>query len=134
MIGIFSDKYGRRFVCLAMSIILSLSIIICEALQAEMFNLSNETLYLVYLTSQFFLGFSSFILYIVSYILLIEIISTKYSMLVSIININIYVVGELILLIASYLLRNWHHQNIFLSIYSLVIVCLIFFFLPESPK
>lgn len=132
--GQLSDRIGRRMVCIIMSAILSASFIICEILQFKVFNFSGDTQYLVYLVTQFFLGLSSFSLYVVSYVLLIEIISPKYNMIVSIININIYVLGEFVLLLVSYYLRNWHHQNWFIAAYSVTILILVLFILPESPR
>lgn len=45
-----------------------------------------------------------------------------------------YVVGELYVLIISYLSRNWQVLYTWLSSYSIVITLVIVFFLPESPK
>lgn len=133
-VGSFSDKYGRRTAILILTVIFSMSIILCEILQYNVFNLSNDYKYYVYAVTQFFLGFTSFSLYVVSYILIIELSITKYSMLASVIFINIYVIGELLLLAAAYLLRDWHLLNWFIASYSLMALTIISYTVPESPK
>lgn len=132
--GYFSDKYGRRIVCMTMSTILSLTVILCEALQSQMFDLDSDSQYTVFLVTQFLVGFTSFTLYVVSYIILMEIVPQEKSMLATVVNINAYVVGELCVLAAGYFLRNWHFMNYFLTGYSIVVLALILFILPESPK
>ena len=132
--GYFSDKYGRRTVILTMSIILSISIISCEILQYDIFNLDDTYKFFVYMGSQYFIGFTSFTLYVVSYILIIELCTPEHSMKVSIFFINIYVIGELILLGAAYFLKDWHLLNWFIASYSLIVLTLISYMVPESPR
>ena len=94
--GYFSDKYGRKTICLLMSILMSLSIIMNELLQLEIFGLEINSKYLAYVISQFILGFTSYVLYVTSYVLLLEITSSKFSTIVSNINLYMYVVGDFI--------------------------------------
>jgi len=84
--GYFSDKYGRWTVCLLMSILMSLSLIINELLQFEIFGLETNYKYIIYVISQFYLGFTSYVLYVTSYVLLLEITSSKYNTIVSNVN------------------------------------------------
>lgn len=84
--GYFSDRYGRKTVCLIMSIVMSLSIILNETFQYEIFGLDNTYKYVIYVASQFCLGFTSYVLYVTSYVLLLEITSSKYNTIVSNVN------------------------------------------------
>ncbi len=132
--GYFSDKYGRKTICLIMSILMSLSIILSELFQLEIFGLSINSKYIIYFISQFFIGFTSYVLYVTSYVLLLEITTTKNSTIVSNVNLYLFVVGELLTLIIGYVLRNWHSINYFLIFYSILIVLMVALVLPESPR
>lgn len=132
--GSFSDKYGRKTVCVFMLGVLSFSITLCGVLQHPLFGLSENLKYIIYAITQFMLGFSSFTLYVVGYVLLIEISSSDKSMLMSVININLYVLGEIILLAICYFFRDWHMHNWAISVYSFTILGLMIMVLPESPK
>lgn len=55
-------------------------------------------------------------------------------MFISIYNMTVFAVGELMILAVSYYFRNWHVQNIFIAIYSFLISMGILFFVPESPR
>ena len=84
--GYFSDKFGRKTVCLLMSIIMSLSLTLNELFQFEFFGLETNFKYIIYVISQFCLGFTSYVLYVTSYVLLLEITSSKYNTIVSNVN------------------------------------------------
>lgn len=89
--------------CLFTGFLLSAALISCELLQLSIINLSTDTQYLVYLMTQFFLGFSSYTYMVVSYVILVEIVSQKYSVVVTMIKCQLYVSGEFVLLAVSYL-------------------------------
>ena len=57
-VGYFSDKYGRRKVCLTLAILMCSSIISTQILQ--MFNLDTNSKYVIYCLLQFMLGFTSY--------------------------------------------------------------------------
>lgn len=100
----------------------------------EVFGFSDNVQSMVYLVTQFMLGFTSFTVYVVSYILLMEVTSPKYSMIATVIMINCYCLGEILLLVISYIFRNWHYQVTFTGAYSVAILFISAFILPESPK
>ena len=87
-----------------------------------------------YFISQFLIGFTSYVLYVTSYVLLLEITTTKNSTIVSNVNLYLFVVGELLALLIGYVLRNWHWINYFLTFYSILIVLMVALVLPESPR
>ncbi len=132
--GYFSDKYGRKTICLIMAIIMCLTFTINEILQIKALGLSVDARYSIYFISQFSIGFTSYVLYVTSYVLLIEIITSKYNTIASNTNLYLYVFGELIALAVAYLFKDWHLIDWFLVAYSFLIVILVFFVLPESPR
>lgn len=97
-------------------------------------NLSNNAKYAIFAASQFFLGFLTYVIEIVSYVLALEITSRKNATIVSIIFLNMYVVGELYVLIISYFFRDWHILYWCVAAYSILVTCFIAFLIPESPK
>lgn len=103
--GYISDKYGRQTVCLSMSLLMSCSIIISESLQMEFFNLGFNTKFFIYCVLQLLLGFTSYSLYVTSYVLLLEMTTSKYSTIVSNFNLYMYVLGELFALSLGYFAR-----------------------------
>ena len=120
--------------CLFTGFLLSAALISCELLQLSIINLSTDTQYLVYLMTQFFLGFSSYTYMVVSYVILVEIVSQKYSVVVTMIKCQLYVSGEFVLLAVSYYFRDWHLQNWFIAGFSIVLYVIVVIFLPESPR
>lgn len=114
--------------------LLSISLILCEILQTEVFGFNPDTKYYIFLSVQFLLGLTSFTVYVVSFIILVEITHPKHIMRAKVIDVNCYAVGELLLLVVCYLLRNWHYQVIFAGAYSMAVFTLASFILPESPK
>lgn len=133
-IGFFSDRYGRQkvlcFVTFGTSLILILNLII----QLEVFELSFLTRYFIYAGSQFFLGFTTYVIEIVGFLLALELTSARYASIVSIVFLNMYVLGELYVLLIYYIFRDWKILYWFLTGYSIIITLLVYFILPESPK
>ena len=83
--GYYSDKYGRKTVCLIMSIIMSLSIILNETFDL-IYGLNKNYIFAIYFVSQFCTGFTSFVVYDTSFVLLLEVTSSKHSTVVSNVN------------------------------------------------
>ncbi len=131
-VGYFSDKYGRRKVCLTLAILMCSSIISTQLLQ--MFNFEISTKYLIYCMLQFLLGFTSYSLYVTSYVLLLELTTPKYSTIVSNNNLYFYILGEMIALLLGYFARDWHIIIWCVGAYSIIIVLIICFYLQESPR
>lgn len=132
--GYFSDRFGRKRLCIVMCILLSLTLIIGELVQLGKTSLSITFKYTIYTISQYLIGFASYVLYVTSYVLLIEMTTSKYTTLVSNFNLYMYVVGELIILLVAYLTRSWHLINWIMAGFSVILVFLVLFTLPESPR
>lgn len=132
--GYISDRCGRKFVCIIMIFFISISLITCELLQLNYFNLDISVKYAVYCATQFILGFSTYCIYLTSYVLLVEITSASICNFVSIFDSYMYVFGEIVACTISYIFRDWHMHNMFIAIYSIIVLFLNAFMLPESPK
>jgi len=133
-VGYFSDRYGRKRACVFLTIILTKSLLICEFFQLEILGLSDRAHYIAYLVAQYFIGFSQFGLEICIFILFIEMANSKYSNLITVFFINMFALGELLIVVISYFMRDWHYHNLTIAAYSFLNTILISFFLPESPR
>ena len=131
-IGYFSDKYGRKKVGLVLSILLSFVLVTSELFQ--IFNINWMIKYVIYCIGQFMIGALAKALYLVIYILLIEITTSKYSTMVSNLYLYMYVVGEILVLVFAYFFRNWHILSWAISGYSIIMIFIIVFLVPESPR
>lgn len=133
-VGYFSDKFGRQKVLLIVVITANVFLFLCSILEMDVFNFSVNTRYAIYAVSMFFLGNLTYVVEIVSYVLALELTTPKYHAIVSIIYLNMYVLGEYYVLIIYYLSRNWHVLYWCVSGYSLIITGLVVFVIPESPR
>lgn len=134
-IGNLSDQFGRKKCLFLLSCSLSIVLISCEFLQLDsIFNFSRMTKYIIYCVGQFLVGGLSKAIYLVGYILLIEYTSSEYSTLVSNINVYMCVFGELVTLVIAYFFRDWHVLNWTMGFYSIILIFITAYFLPESPR
>lgn len=130
--GVFGDRYGRRKSVLVFSFLLTFTLILCQFLLLNYFDLGIEIKYLIYSTSQFLIGLLVNCLYCTSYVLLMEFTTDKYRTHIANLNSYIYIIGELIVLVVYYFSRDWHVLNWFIGLFSLIIL-LLSLMLPESP-
>ena len=82
---------------------------------------------------QFFVGLLVNCLYCTAYVLLLEFTTEKYHTKLANINSYIYVLGELIVAVVYYFSRDWNILCWFICVYSLALLILSYYFLPESP-
>ena len=130
--GYLSDRFGRRKLLQILSVILCVNLIFSEVYQLERFALSIQTRYSIFLLIQFVSGFAAYAIFEVCFVLLIELTSKQYHTFVAITNQYMFVVGQLLSLLINYAFRNWHIQNHFIIVLS-VLSAAICFVLPESP-
>ncbi|GAB1602962.1 organic cation transporter protein-like, partial [Argonauta hians] len=121
--GVLSDKKGRRtslYVSLLMWLLSSVPLYV-----------TNDIRLLAVL--RFFEGFSGNGIFLNSFILAIEIVSSPYRSLVGLISQILFTVGEVIICGIAFLERDWH---MFCLISSVIFTpCLIYWFLiNESPR
>lgn len=118
---------------LIFSFMLTFVLIFSQFLLLDFIRLSVDLKYIIYSISQFLIGLLVSCLYCTAYVLLMEFTTEKYKTKIANLNSYIYVVGELIVFLIYYVSRNWHVLNWFIGLYSLVILILTYYFLPESP-
>lgn len=133
--GYFGDRYGRRRCVMIFSIMLCLVMTISQILQSEkLFKFDITIKYALYCLTQFFTGALGFSLYTSSYVLLLELTTKPYHSIFSVMNLYLYVIGELISLCIGYFVKDWYIINWIMVAYSVFIMSIISLFLPESPK
>jgi MFS family permease len=134
--GIVSDKYGRKLATIVFLFISSLSFIVCQILMSDLIhlNISTNVRYIIYCLQQLINGITYVCLYSSSYVLNIELTNDNYHTLFTNINIYFFILGELYVLAVFYFSRSWHIANWSIAIFSLVLLIVTVFTLPESPR
>lgn len=110
-LGYLSDNFGRKKVSLVFLTVLTVDLLICQLLQIEWLGLTDHTQYFIYMVSQMLIGVCGNGIFSVTYILLIELTTPKYSTVVSSVNLYMFVFGELLIAAVAYFARSWHIIN-----------------------
>lgn len=131
--GYFGDKFGRRRCILAYLYSLSLVLLVSNTLFLKHIGLSTNLKYIIYCITQFFNGILGFCIYCTTYVLLIELTTEKYHILVSNLNLYFYVFGELVVLGLGYFIKEWLIINYIVTGTAIFLSILCTFFLVESP-
>lgn len=117
-----------------MTFILCFSIAFSEIAQFEVLGLSSEIRFAFYLVSQYLNGFTIYALDTVTFILLVECTTNKHVNLISMINIGMYVLGELILAAVCFYFRNWRIHNWISAGFAFFMSFAVIGIAPESPR
>lgn len=135
-VGYMSDRFGRKRVSVTLLGLATITITTSQLLISRHVGLGlNVPLkYAIYSTSKLLLGTLCVGLFNVTYVLLFELVSHKHVTLVSNVNVYMFVLGELVVALLSYLFKSWHVINWFIAAYSLLVLVLAALFLPESPR
>jgi MFS family permease len=135
ILGFLSDKFGRKRVLMHACIALTLVLITNTLVQMNfMLEMSKMQRYTIYLVCRFFIGVLGNSVFIVMYVLLLELTNKEHSILFSNINLAMFVMGEFMALGIAYYLRDWIYFLYIMSAYSLICSFSIAFFMPESPS
>ena len=67
-------------------------------------------------------------------VLLVELTTDEHHMSFTIIITYFYILGEIIVMVAFYISRNWLATNLFIAIFSVFILVLFMILTPESPR
>lgn len=133
-IGYFSDRYGRQRCAFVLALLLAIVLSVSCLFQLGVINLDSTSDYIVYCIVQFICGALAKSLYTISYILIFELTTSKHSTIISNIFSYFYVFGEILVLIVAYFSRNWHIIKAAMTVYSIILVFIIWFLIPESPR
>lgn len=133
VIGYLSDRFGRKRITIVLLVLITTTISSSQLL-ISVFNMPVPIKYAIYSTSKFLLGIGCTGLFSVAYVLLFELASQKRITLVSNINVYLFVVGELVVAVLSFVFQSWHVINWFIAAYAFVILLMSVHFLPESPR
>ncbi|CAF0794157.1 unnamed protein product [Brachionus calyciflorus] len=134
LIGYFSDRFGRKKTIIVINFLLTFFLTFNQITHLNQFALNVKLRYIIYSITQFLSGFLSNGLYVVTYVLLMEITIPKFKTKMTNINSYWYISGELIVLIIAYVSRDWRLINWFICVYSFIVLILLIIFLPESPR
>jgi MFS family permease len=114
--GFLGDLYGRRRTIIGFLIILSIVLLVSEFLQLGFIPIRPFHKYIIYCINLFLGGFIANCIYCNSFVLLMELTTSKYHTISSVLGIYAFIFGELLVLAVAYFIRNWH-------IYSLHSLC-----------
>ena len=134
VIGYLSDRYGRKKVTLILLGLVAITISTSQLFISSVFNLPVPVKYSIYSLSKFLLGILCVGLFTITYVLLFELTARRHVTMVSNINVYLYVLGEIAVAALSFMFRSWHVINWFMAAFSLLVLVLTAYFLPESPR
>ena len=132
--GYFGDRYGRKKATFAFLCLLSAVMILAQILLIDSVKIGITGKYIIYSISQFLIGTFVNCFYVSLYVLLLETTTHKYHTLFSIIILLNYVIGELLILLLAYFVRDWHLINIVIAVAVIVVTISFYFLADESPK
>uniref|UniRef100_A0A0K2TL63 Major facilitator superfamily (MFS) profile domain-containing protein n=1 Tax=Lepeophtheirus salmonis TaxID=72036 RepID=A0A0K2TL63_LEPSM len=123
VLGFFSDKYGRR-----LALIVSILLVSIPSMIASFAHNIYMFIFLRILTGMGGIG-----CFMVSFVLVVEYVSLEYTLLIGIAIEIPFAIGELILVLEAYFVREWVHLQ--LVAYTPLIALLgLWFIIPESPR
>jgi len=132
--GWLGDKYGRKRCISYYLVLLVIAYLSSEILQFKYFDWGNYCKFIIYCTSQFFVGMLSNSIYSTCFVLLMECVSVKYHTIVSIVNLFFFVLGEIFVLVIAYYGRDWNLFNWTTALFGVFIFVIFHLKVPESPK
>lgn len=133
-IGFFSDRFGRKRCAFVLAFVLAAMLSLWQLVVFDVFKLSNTVSYVLFCVLQFCCGAMAKSLFTISYILIFELTTAKYTTIVSNVFSYMYVLGEFLVLIVAYISPNWHVIMASMAVYAILLVVLIGVFMPESPR
>ena len=132
--GYFGDHYGRKKSIVGFLCSLSATMIVSQLFMLDLFNIGITAKYVIYCISQMLIGAFVKCLYVSAYVLLLELTCHRYHTLFSNIKLLFYVIGELIILLLAYFIRDWQIINWVVAIITVLTTISSFFLIDESPR
>lgn len=134
-LGLVSDKYGRKkasIIFLGLFIVFSFLFNILM-MDLGIFKLTVWNRYTIYTTFQLISGVLSCCFQVTLFVHTIEFTTEDYHVIIGNVTSYLYICGEILILIAYYISRNWIVTNWFISIFALVGIIPYVLLIPESP-
>ena len=132
--GYFGDRFGRKKNIFGFLAALALLLSSTQFLISGFLGVSIKVKYIIYCFSQLLIGLFCNCLYMTSYVLMIESTTHSYHTFFSNVHLSIYLLGELLVLIPSYFIRNWEINNWIVAGFTAISLIVVSFFLIESPR
>ncbi|XP_036673558.3 organic cation transporter protein isoform X1 [Drosophila suzukii] len=121
--GWISDRFGRRHTLMAFVTIQSVFGGI----------LAFSTSVAMFMSLRVIIGFASMTVTVVSFVLVVELVSGKWRTVIGILNILPVAISYVLSAGLAYLIRDWRHLQLAIS-FPWLIMLSIWFWLPESPR
>jgi MFS family permease len=132
--GYFGDRFGRKKSIVIYLIIMSVTILVSQILISNFMNISITVKFAIYCVNQVIIGIFGYCLYVTSYLLMQESTTSDYKTLFSNIHLSIYVIGELLVLLPSYIWKDWEINSWILLGVTVIALFIAIVFLDESPR
>ncbi|XP_016995417.2 organic cation transporter protein isoform X1 [Drosophila takahashii] len=121
--GWISDRFGRRHTLMAFVTIQSVFGGI----------LAFSTSVAMFMSLRVIIGFASMTVTVVSFVLVVELVSGRWRTVIGILNILPVAISYVLSAGLAYLIRDWRHLQLAIS-FPWLIMLTIWFWLPESPR
>ncbi|XP_036340644.1 solute carrier family 22 member 2-like [Rhagoletis pomonella] len=121
--GWISDRFGRKHTLM----IFALVQIVGGTLQAYSVNLA------MYMTMRTLTGFASMTVTVVSFVLVVELVSGKWRTITGILNILPVPISYILMACIAYFVRDWRHLQLAISL-PWISLLTIWYCMPESPR
>ncbi|XP_053967589.1 organic cation/carnitine transporter 2 isoform X1 [Anastrepha ludens] len=121
--GWISDRFGRKHTLMAFVLVQLVS----GTLQAYAINLA------MYMTLRVLTGFASMTVTVVSFVLVVELVSGKWRTITGILNILPVPISYILMACIAYFVRDWRHLQLAISLPWLSLLT-IWYCMPESPR
>ncbi|XP_068158072.1 LOW QUALITY PROTEIN: organic cation transporter protein [Drosophila tropicalis] len=121
--GWISDRFGRRHTLMAF---VSIQTVFGGIL-------AFSTSVAMYMSLRVIIGFASMTVTVVSFVLVVELVSGKWRTIIGILNILPVAISYVLSSGIAYLIRDWRNLQLVIS-WPWLIMLIIWFWLPESPR
>jgi MFS family permease len=132
--GYFGDHYGRKKSTVGFLCLLSATMVLSQIFMLDAVKIGVTAKYVIYCISQMLIGAFVKCLYISAYVLLLELTNHRYHTLFSNIKLVFYVVGELLILLLAYFVRDWQIINWVVAATTVLVTFSSWILLDESPR
>lgn len=105
-IGFFSDRFGRKRCAFVLAFVLATLLCLWQLVHFHLINLDDNTSYILFCVLQFCCGAMAKSLFTISYILIFELTTSKYTTIASNVFSYMYVMGELFSVLCSYAFKD----------------------------